>query len=116
SALSNLKPYIEALQSDVATLDADITKLKAALQELEIQRDTASHYLHLHKGLVCRFHDLPTEILCQIFLYCLPNSDYEGSYDLFSKKRAHDGRRAPWDLTAVCRRWRDVGLSMPRLW
>ncbi|KAG1890168.1 hypothetical protein F4604DRAFT_651478 [Suillus subluteus] len=49
---------------------------------------------------------LPTEILAQIFLYCIPE----------------DGNctpapyLAPVLLTTVCRRWREVALDMPSLW
>ncbi|KIY65694.1 hypothetical protein CYLTODRAFT_57129 [Cylindrobasidium torrendii FP15055 ss-10] len=107
---------IELLESEVAALDADIATLSASLQALERQRQKASAHLHLHKGLLCRVHDLPTEILCQIFLYCLDSSDNAGSYDLFTRNRAYDGRTPPWDLTAVCHRWREVGLHMLRLW
>ncbi|KIY61373.1 hypothetical protein CYLTODRAFT_325781, partial [Cylindrobasidium torrendii FP15055 ss-10] len=108
---------IEALESDVATLGSEISTLKAALQRLEHQLDEASSHLHLHKGLLCRIHDLPNEILCQIFLYCLDDTDHRGSYDL-SARRSIDtkGRRAPWELTSVCHRWREVGTHLPQLW
>ncbi|KAG1897093.1 uncharacterized protein F5891DRAFT_546218 [Suillus fuscotomentosus] len=49
---------------------------------------------------------LPTEILAQIFLYCIPE----------------DGDRTPAQhldpmlLTTVCRRWREIAVDMPSLW
>ncbi|KIY63335.1 hypothetical protein CYLTODRAFT_426189 [Cylindrobasidium torrendii FP15055 ss-10] len=110
SNIVTLRPYIQSLESEVASLDA-------AIQRLTRHYEKASAHLHLHKGLLCRAHDLPTEILCQIFLYCLENTrDGRGSYDLLPQKHDRNGRSAPWDLTAVCHRWREVGLSMPRLW
>ncbi|KAJ7685641.1 hypothetical protein DFH06DRAFT_48289 [Mycena polygramma] len=51
---------------------------------------------------------VPTEILAEIFIHCLP-----------------DGRRpfttpdladAPLILCGICRRWREVAISTPRLW
>ncbi|KIY65789.1 hypothetical protein CYLTODRAFT_492033 [Cylindrobasidium torrendii FP15055 ss-10] len=117
SDVANAKPYIQALESDIVALDSEIIALRLALLALENQREEAFAHLHLHKCLLCRVHDLPTEILCQIFLYCLDKSDDGGSYDLFARKRSRiNGRTVPWDLTAVCRRWREVGTHMPRLW
>ncbi|KAG2035627.1 hypothetical protein BDR03DRAFT_1092985 [Suillus americanus] len=49
---------------------------------------------------------LPTEILSEIFLYCLPEDE-----DLVCTLR-----QAPILLTRICRRWREVAVSLPRLW
>ncbi|KAG1886168.1 hypothetical protein F4604DRAFT_1675824 [Suillus subluteus] len=49
---------------------------------------------------------LPNEILSEIFLYCLPEDD-----DLVC-----GSRQAPISLTRICRRWREVAVSLPMLW
>ncbi|KAG2137424.1 uncharacterized protein EDB93DRAFT_1106622 [Suillus bovinus] len=49
---------------------------------------------------------LPTEILTEIFLYCMP--EYES--------RTPSQHLAPVLLTRVCKRWRDIALDMPNLW
>jgi hypothetical protein len=46
-------------------------------------------------------HRLPTEILSEIFLLCLPQ-DQPGL--------------APVLLTTICRRWREVAVGFPKLW
>ncbi|KAG1860427.1 hypothetical protein C8R48DRAFT_712704 [Suillus tomentosus] len=49
---------------------------------------------------------LPTEILAEIFLYCIPeDANWAPAPDL-----------APMQLTAVCRRWREIAVNMPNLW
>ncbi|KAG2057485.1 hypothetical protein BDR06DRAFT_951657 [Suillus hirtellus] len=49
---------------------------------------------------------LPTEILIQIFLYCIPeDANWTPAPDL-----------APMQLTAVCLRWREIAVNMPNLW
>ncbi|KAG1856128.1 hypothetical protein F4604DRAFT_1215802 [Suillus subluteus] len=49
---------------------------------------------------------LPTEVLCHIFDYCLPDTKYlSPTPDM-----------APILLTRVCRRWREVAVDMPSLW
>ncbi|KAG1886112.1 hypothetical protein F4604DRAFT_62910 [Suillus subluteus] len=50
---------------------------------------------------------LPTEILSQIFLYCLPEDE-----ECLSPIR----RQAPLLLTGICRRWREVAVDLPSLW
>ncbi|KAG1789621.1 uncharacterized protein HD556DRAFT_770917 [Suillus plorans] len=73
-----------------------------------IQSNTASSEANSHNALyspICRF---PTEILCQIFLYCMPEED---EWTL-----APDPSLAPMLLTTICRQWRDVAVDMPSLW
>ncbi|KAG1839483.1 hypothetical protein C8R48DRAFT_766046 [Suillus tomentosus] len=48
----------------------------------------------------------PTEILSEVFLYCLPQDEY-----LCPTPQA-----APLLLTTICRRWREVAVGLPRLW
>ncbi|KAG2048831.1 hypothetical protein BDR06DRAFT_975675 [Suillus hirtellus] len=49
---------------------------------------------------------LPTEILSEVFLYCLPQDEY-----LCPTPQA-----APLLLTTICRRWREVAVGLPSLW
>ncbi|KAG1813978.1 uncharacterized protein BJ212DRAFT_1432772, partial [Suillus subaureus] len=49
---------------------------------------------------------LPTEILSEIFLYCLPEDEH----------LVYASRQAPMLLTRICRRWREVAVGFPRLW
>ncbi|KAJ7359347.1 hypothetical protein DFH08DRAFT_769263 [Mycena albidolilacea] len=61
---------------------------------------------------------LPTEILADIFVKCLPTPS-ESEYSWIS---VVDGfhtlspSHAPLLVSSVCRRWREVALSTPRLW
>ncbi|KAG2087522.1 uncharacterized protein F5147DRAFT_727710 [Suillus discolor] len=58
------------------------------------------------KGSSSPIGRLPTEILAQIFLYCIPeDANWTPVPDL-----------APMQLTAVCRRWREIAVNMPNLW
>ncbi|KAG1814008.1 uncharacterized protein BJ212DRAFT_388439 [Suillus subaureus] len=49
---------------------------------------------------------LPTEILSEIFLYCLPEDEH----------LVYASRQAPMLLTRICRRWREVAVGFPKLW
>ncbi|KIK37619.1 hypothetical protein CY34DRAFT_49080, partial [Suillus luteus UH-Slu-Lm8-n1] len=52
---------------------------------------------------ICR---LPTEILSQIFVFCLPQDQH------LSPKPG----LAPMLLTTIWRRWREVAIGFPKLW
>ncbi|KAJ7166752.1 hypothetical protein C8R46DRAFT_869441, partial [Mycena filopes] len=47
---------------------------------------------------------IPFEITAEIFVHCLP--EFPG----------HSGTVAPMLLTRVCRQWRNIACSAPRLW
>ncbi|KAG1774398.1 hypothetical protein EV702DRAFT_534312 [Suillus placidus] len=52
------------------------------------------------------FWRLPTEILAQIFLYCITETEHWTPAPYL----------APMLLTTVCQRWREVAVDMPGLW
>ncbi|KAG2109084.1 hypothetical protein BD769DRAFT_107518 [Suillus cothurnatus] len=62
--------------------------------------------MNLHEELVSDLSHLPTEILCQIFIQCLPQTDY----------MLPNSKSPPILLTRICRRWREITMDMPSLW
>ncbi|KAG2070915.1 hypothetical protein BDR04DRAFT_1118035 [Suillus decipiens] len=69
------------------------------------QQDGKAHFIQSNT-VRTTIHDLPTEILSEVFLYCLPQCEY-----LFPASGL-----APILLTTICRRWRQVAVGFPRLW
>lgn len=84
----------------------EIHAMEIALRTLKDQHENAQAFLCAHKGLFCRAHDLPNEVLCHIFLLCL---DEHGCFPIY-------GDGAPWNISAVCHRWRQVAVNIPSLW
>ncbi|KIY63375.1 hypothetical protein CYLTODRAFT_426165 [Cylindrobasidium torrendii FP15055 ss-10] len=111
-AHSRLSAFIGEISTDIQAIDKEIKAMEAATQRLKDQRREAEVFLDAHKGLLCRAHDLPNEVLCKIFLGCLRPG---GRYDLYGRKDLSE-RSAPWNIIAVCRRWRQVGCDLPHLW
>ncbi|KIY63372.1 hypothetical protein CYLTODRAFT_140940 [Cylindrobasidium torrendii FP15055 ss-10] len=111
-AHSRLSTFIGDISADIQTIDNEIKAIEAAAQRLRNQRQEAEIFLYAHQGLLCRAHDLPNEVLCQIFLACLRPG---GRYSLYGRKHLSE-RSAPWNIIAVCRRWRQVGCDFSRLW
>jgi hypothetical protein len=62
--------------------------------------------MRLHEELVFDLSHLPTEILCQIFIQCLPQTDY----------MLPNSNSPPMLLTRICRRWREITMDIPSLW
>ncbi|KAG2029205.1 hypothetical protein BDR03DRAFT_1018745 [Suillus americanus] len=60
----------------------------------------------LHTSFSPPIWRLPTEILSEIFLYCLPEDEH----------LVYASRLAPLLLTRICRQWREVAVSLPKLW
>ncbi|KAG2141929.1 hypothetical protein DEU56DRAFT_271090 [Suillus clintonianus] len=60
--------------------------------------------INLHNRLGSALWRLPTEVLSEIFIHCLPETSHPTS------------ALAPMLLTVICRRWREVAMDMPNLW
>ncbi|KAJ7864839.1 hypothetical protein B0H14DRAFT_2183035, partial [Mycena olivaceomarginata] len=52
---------------------------------------------------------LPPELLAEIFFFCLP-------FDEDGLPIRADPDEAPLNLCAVCRQWRSIALTTPKLW
>ncbi|KAG2103755.1 uncharacterized protein F5147DRAFT_808729 [Suillus discolor] len=62
--------------------------------------------MNLHEELVFDLCRLPTEVLCHIFIHCLPQTGYT----------LPNSKSPPILLTRICRHWREVAADMPSLW
>ncbi|TEB26093.1 hypothetical protein FA13DRAFT_1713514 [Coprinellus micaceus] len=56
---------------------------------------------------VSAFDTLPDDLLCEIFIRCLPSNHWETT---------PKPSKQPTALTLVCKRWRSVALTFPLLW
>ncbi|KAL0575393.1 hypothetical protein V5O48_006586 [Marasmius crinis-equi] len=100
---SQLRYLVKGYSDKIESIDDQIRQLVAQRTELHILRDQ-------HDALLSNesrpYESLPPEVLAQIFLHCLPTNSYP----------ACDVKECPLLLTTVCRSWREVASSTPRLW
>lgn len=94
-------------QSALARLDGEISRIKTLLDGLERERlsvflHVGAHQVHLHSPI----RKLVPEVLSEVFLQCLPEKP-------ILRLSQHD---APLLLAAVCRSWRNIAITTPRLW
>ncbi|KAG1736149.1 uncharacterized protein EDB91DRAFT_1143143 [Suillus paluster] len=98
----------------VSTIHAVVTQQKSQLAALNDHIDLLNHTLDKLQVIQARLKEkrallhrlLPSELLGEIFLRCLPERNYV----------TPSSNDCPLVLTRVCRQWRAVALSTPRLW
>ncbi|KAL0576095.1 hypothetical protein V5O48_005869 [Marasmius crinis-equi] len=85
-----------------------IRKLEEEISRLEAERDGLKSFVDRHRALLSPFRRLPADVWRGIFICCLPNN----KLGLCTRTTSE----APLLLTTICRSWRDIALSTPRLW
>ncbi|KAF9029629.1 hypothetical protein BDZ89DRAFT_1065265 [Hymenopellis radicata] len=111
----------KTLESDdrahLAYLDSHIAHLEQCVLALKERRDGVKHRIYAAKQTLPLIRCLPDDTLLDIFFHCtLPFSGRSWS-DLFTRSmNSLDTCNAPWSLSQVCQRWRDICLSSRMLW
>ncbi|ESK89145.1 hypothetical protein Moror_5267 [Moniliophthora roreri MCA 2997] len=80
--------------------------IEEQILRLEAERDELKKIIYHHKALLSPIQRIPRDVLAEIFIKCLPD-------DHFPSCNMND---IPLLLTVVCRSWRDLAFSTPRLW
>ncbi|KAI9459759.1 hypothetical protein HD554DRAFT_1609076 [Boletus coccyginus] len=94
------------LALQMANVDSAIQKLVATRAKLEENSAHVRQSLFAHRALTSLARRIPPEVLGEVFYHCLPKTPYI----------TPTGADSPMVLTRVCRHWRAVALSTPRLW
>ncbi|KAG2143700.1 hypothetical protein DEU56DRAFT_910831 [Suillus clintonianus] len=110
---------LDAVLHEISGLETIMDNVKNLHQQLVDKKEKIMQSMNLHKGLVSTLWRFPTEVLAQIFHYCLPEHVWEHEYHAWGRSYSLSSdpkRDAPMQLARVCRRWRDVVVDMPSLW
>ncbi|KZP02265.1 hypothetical protein FIBSPDRAFT_808865, partial [Athelia psychrophila] len=105
---------VTATLVDISELDREISRFRAAIEELELKRTALQSFANTQKFLLNPISRLPAEVLSHIFQLCVvvswtdPDIRRDGHY--------YADRKTPMAISSVSRPWRDVALSTPRLW
>ncbi|KAG2057470.1 hypothetical protein BDR06DRAFT_1005105 [Suillus hirtellus] len=97
---------LDATLHDISSLETVIDKINNLHRQLTEQKEKLISSIMLHKGLTSPIWYLPTEVLSQVFVHCLPEDKYLSPVS----------KLAPVLLTRICRRWREVAVGTPSLW
>ncbi|KAF8913662.1 hypothetical protein CPB85DRAFT_543467 [Mucidula mucida] len=131
--------FSELLSANTPPLDVEVHGLRQIMQESSVYIDslhsqitkaqeTLSALMGLQETALCRMADaksilhpmrsLPEDVLTEIFLCCTPivnhhEIDWSTDGDKFDSLSPLNH---PWNISHVSHRWRDITLSLPRLW
>ncbi|KAJ6561762.1 hypothetical protein B0H19DRAFT_901463, partial [Mycena capillaripes] len=93
-------------QKKVAELAAEIERLQSLISQLSKKRDRLNDFIAPHLALISPTRRLPADVVAEIFAACLPAN----------RNATMSSAEAPILLCHVCRAWRNLALSTPRLW
>ncbi|KAJ6582068.1 hypothetical protein B0H19DRAFT_1252209 [Mycena capillaripes] len=93
-------------QKEVAELTAEIKRLEGLIGQLSEKRDQLNNFIAPHLALILPTRRLPVDVVAEVFAACLPAN----------RNAIMSSAEAPLLLCHVCRAWRSLALSIPRLW
>ncbi|KZP10521.1 hypothetical protein FIBSPDRAFT_838361, partial [Athelia psychrophila] len=103
---------VTATLADISELDREISRFRAAIEELGLKRTALQSFADAQKSLLSPVSRLPAEVLSQIFQQCVIVPWTDIRWDRYYPSNI----RPPMAIASVSRPWRDVALSTPRLW
>ncbi|KAK7040892.1 hypothetical protein VNI00_009488 [Paramarasmius palmivorus] len=96
---------LEQPKEKLHTLNDEVTQLQASLANAIARRDAMQRHIEAHQALLSPFRHLPMDVVREIFVHCLPEP-----------LPVRSTSEAPLLLTLVCKSWRQLALTTPRLW
>ncbi|KAE9397259.1 hypothetical protein BT96DRAFT_823573, partial [Gymnopus androsaceus JB14] len=105
--LKSLKAHLVHPEIELSRLETEIDRVQTLLSGLLSEKQKLKDYVEAHRALASPVRQIPPETLAEIFVECLPTAP---SYPVRSLAEA------PLILTIICRDWRRVALTTPRLW
>ncbi|KAJ7704589.1 hypothetical protein B0H17DRAFT_13769 [Mycena rosella] len=95
---------VEGLEARIEATKAQILELQLAFGALQQEKDSVQGRLDAYTYPVLT---LPNEIVSEIFVHFLP---------VYPQRSPLLGPSSPSLLGQICRKWRDITLSNPKLW
>ncbi|KAF5347269.1 hypothetical protein D9756_009986 [Leucocoprinus leucothites] len=102
TARTSLKEDLDRLQ----VLESNIARLQARSSSLSLERQSLRVVIENYQSILSPINNLPSDVLQEIFYHCLP----------VAHNVIMSINEPPLLLGRVCKRWRDVAFSTPRLW
>ncbi|KAJ7062728.1 hypothetical protein C8F01DRAFT_1368455 [Mycena amicta] len=103
---ADIREFLAASTPQLEALEAEVSRLQELLTSATKQRDLQKELIEAHRALLSPVRRLPEDILRTIFVSTLP-------VDRDTAMCADEG---PLLLAQICKFWRDVSLTTPRLW
>ncbi|KAJ7623706.1 hypothetical protein FB45DRAFT_113374 [Roridomyces roridus] len=108
--LAYIRGVASKTDARLASMDTQISNLRAQLIQLEDERSVLAEAHQQHKAILSPLRRMPPEIMANIFLYTLP------SLSEIAHSSEPKTTQSPWILGQICSRWREIALSTSSLW
>ncbi|KAJ7472608.1 hypothetical protein FB451DRAFT_299936 [Mycena latifolia] len=92
-------------RKEVDKITDEIERLQTLINELTVKRTNLTEFIDAHLALVSPARRLPEDVVAEIFTAALPSD----------RNAVMSGAESPLLLCHVCRAWRRLALSTPRL-
>ncbi|KAK1229537.1 hypothetical protein PQX77_007363, partial [Marasmius sp. AFHP31] len=116
--LREFKDLLKAIKS----LNATIGQLQASIDAFKSRKGELDALVPAYKSAVSLHRRLPNEILTEIFVLCVDrDTSIVNRHTTYSDRNNDypstlDTKKSPWVLSQICARWRNLALSLPKLW
>ncbi|KAK7054705.1 hypothetical protein VNI00_003168 [Paramarasmius palmivorus] len=97
---------IKEIKELVRRKEEELRILNKKIVQLQVERDKLQSFVDGHHALLSPARRLPRDVLAEIFLQCLPTVQLP----------VCSATDAPLLLTTICRSWREIAVTTPRLW
>ncbi|ESK95825.1 hypothetical protein Moror_12437 [Moniliophthora roreri MCA 2997] len=97
---------LEEIRNLVRKPEEQVRLLNEKISQLQAQRDKLQSFIDCHRVLLSPARRIPRDIISEVFLHCLPTDSLP----------VRSIGEAPLLLTTICRSWREIALTTPRLW
>ncbi len=116
--VAGLHQIIQESSAYVGSLQSQIVKVQETLSALMGLQETASLRMADAKRILHPMRSLPQDILIEVFLCCTPivNPHEINWFMTRSQLDSLSPLNHPWSISHVSHRWREITLSLPRLW
>ncbi|KAF7362689.1 hypothetical protein MVEN_00618200 [Mycena venus] len=102
----NIRALLQAPRKELADVTQEITRLQSLIDEATRKRDELEQYIDAHLALVSPVRRLPEDIVRAIFMETLPAS----------RNCTLSSDEMPLLLCRICKSWRALALTTPRIW
>jgi hypothetical protein len=110
-----IRAALKDAHNEISVVNQKISKIEAALALMKSQRNDLQAFVNNHNVLLSPARRLLPELWYKIFLECV-SATTDDDPDAIMFPQNFSTSVAPLVLTQVCKGWREVASSSPRLW
>ncbi|KAJ7645028.1 hypothetical protein DFH06DRAFT_1476919 [Mycena polygramma] len=102
----SIRKLLEGPQSELALVTEEISRLQSLIDEAAHKRRQLQQFIDAHLALVSPVRRLPDDVIRSVFVATLPTA----------RNSTVSSNEGPLLLCRICKSWRAVALTTPRLW